>query len=288
MAKYNINNIKFFTKDKRRYVTINQCGVEATYPFDTPATDFPVKAVMMDLDGTTVKSEEFWVYLIQKTIRKLTSNPEFTLADEDLPFVSGFSTAEHLSYCLKKYNLPYTISESDNLYHKTAEYELNEIMEGRGNVDAFRPRDGIKDFLLTLKANGVKIGLATSGLDYKAIPEIVSTFRVLSMGNPADFYDAIITGGKRKQKGNYGTIGELAVKPHPWIYKELALGLGVNADEAIVVEDSSAGLISGRTAGFNVVGFADGNLRQSGLTDECFAVVNDCSELLRIIGLKSR
>lgn len=285
MAKYNINNVKFFTKDKRRYVTINQCGVEATYPFDTPATDFPVKAVMMDLDGTTVKSEEFWVYLIQKTIRKLTSNPEFTLADEDLPFVSGFSTAEHLSYCLKKYNFPYTIAEADNLYHKTAEYELNEIMEGRGNVDAFRPRDGIKDFLLTLKANGVKIGLATSGLDYKAIPEIVSTFRVLGMGNPTDFYDAIITGGKRKQKGNYGTIGELAVKPHPWIYKELALGLGVNADEAIVVEDSSAGLISGRTAGFNVVGFADGNLRQSGLANECFAVVNDCNELLRILGL---
>ena len=285
MAKYNINNVRFFTKNGRGYVTIDQCGVEATYPFDKPTTKFPVKAVMMDLDGTTVKSEEFWVYLIQKTIQKLTNNPDFTLANEDLPFVSGFSTAEHLGYCLKKYNLPYTLAEADNLYHETAEYELNEIMEGRGNAEAFRPREGLKEFLLELKARGIKIGLATSGLDYKAIPEIVSAFRTLGMGEPTDFYDAIVTGGKRKQKGNYGTLGELAVKPHPWVYKELALGLGVNTDEAIVVEDSSAGLISGRTAGFNVVGFADGNLKQSGLADECLTVVNDFNGLLHTIGL---
>ena len=240
----------------------------------------------MDLDGTTVKSEEFWVYLIQKTIQKLTGNPNFTLADEDLPFVSGFSTAEHLSYCLKKYNLPYTLAEADNLYHKTAEYELNEIMEGRGNAEAFRPREGLKEFLLELKARGIKIGLATSGLNYKAIPEIVSAFRTLGMGDPTEFYDAIVTGGKRKQKGDYGTLGELAVKPHPWVYKELALGLGVNTDEAIVVEDSSAGLISGCTAGVNVLGFEDGNIPKSGMRDECYKMVNDFDDVRAALMLK--
>ncbi len=286
MAKYNMSGVKFFTRNKRRYVTIDQCGVQATYPFEKPTTDFPVKAVLMDLDGTTVKSEEFWVYLIQKTIQLLTDNADFRLSQEDLPFVSGFSTAEHLSYCLKKYSLPYSLAEADELYHKTAAFELGEIMQGRGNADAFCPRDGLKEFLLALKANGIKIGLATSGLDYKAIPEIVSTFRVLNMGNPTDFYDAIVTGGKRKQKGDYGTIGELAVKPHPWVYKELALGLGVSPNKAIVVEDSSAGVLSGRTAGFNVIGFADGNIVQSGLADECLAIVDNWNNLLQIIGLK--
>lgn len=286
MAKYNISGVKFFTRNKRSYVTINQCGIEATYPFDKPITHFPVKAVLMDLDGTTVKSEEFWVYLIQKTIRRLTDNPSFTLAEEDLPFVSGFSTAEHLSYCLKKYSLPHTLAEADELYHQTAAFELNEILQGRGNADAFRPREGLKEFLFALKANGVKIGLATSGLDYKAIPEIVSTFRVLGMGEPTDFYDAIVTGGKRKQRGGYGTIGELAVKPHPWVYRELALGLGVEPSEAVVVEDSSAGLLSGRTAGFNVIGFADGNIKQSGLADECLAMVDNWNQILQILRLR--
>lgn len=286
MAKYNISGVKFFTRNKRPYVTIDQCGVEATYPFDKPTSKLPVKAVLMDLDGTTVKSEEFWVYLIQKTIQLLTNDNTFRLAQEDLPFVSGFSTAEHLSYCLNKYNLPYSLAQADALYHKTAAFELGEILEGRGNADAFQPREGLKEFLLTLKANGVKIGLATSGLDYKAIPEIVSTFRLLDMGDPKDFYDAIVTGGKRKQQGSYGTIGEIAVKPHPWIYKELALGLGVNPEEAVVVEDSSAGLLSGRTAGFNVIGFADGNIIQSGLENECLAVVEDWKQILQILGLK--
>ncbi len=286
MAKYNVNGVKFFTRNGRKYVTMNQCGLEATYPMDKPTTKFPVKAVLMDLDGTTVKSEEFWVYIIQKTIQRLTNDENFRLSEEDFPFVSGFSSMEHLSYCIKKYNLPYTVKQADDLYHQTAAFELNEIMQGRGNVDAFQPREGVKEFLLELKKHGVKIGLATSGLDYKAIPEIVSAFRVLDMGDPTEFYDAIVTGGKRKEKGNYGTLGEYAAKPHPWVYKELSLALGVEPSEAVVVEDSSAGLLSGRTAGLNVIGFADGNLIPSGLADECLALVNNCNELLQILGLK--
>lgn len=285
VGTYNISGVTFTTRGEHRYVTINQCGVEATYPFDRPNTVFPVKAVMMDLDGTTVKSEAFWVYLIQKTIRELTADPGFALTEEDLPFVSGFSTAEHLQYCLTKYRLPYSLAQADDLYHRIAAFELEEIMQGRGNVEAFRPREGLKEFLLTLKEKGIKIGLATSGLDYKAIPEIVSVFRVLGMGDPTAFYDAVITGGKRKKPGDYGTLGELAAKPHPWIYRELALGLGVSPEEAVVVEDSSAGLLAGRTAGCNVVGFADGNLIQSGLSEECYAVIRHWKELLPLLGL---
>lgn len=286
MAKYNLSGVRFCTRSNRRYVTLNQCGLEATYPWNKPTTDFPVKAVLMDLDGTTVKSEEFWVYIIQKTIQLLTNNPNFTLSEEDFPFVSGFSSMEHLSYCIRKYNLPYSVKEADDLYHKTAAFELNEIMQGRGNVDAFQPREGVKEFLLKLKANGIKIGLATSGLDYKAIPEIVSAFRVLDMGDPTQFYDAIVTGGKRKEKGNYGTLGEFAAKPHPWVYKELALSLGVEPNQAVVVEDSSAGLISGRTAGLNVIGFSDGNIIPSGLADECLAIVDNWDQLLQVLHLK--
>ncbi|HBM70324.1 MAG TPA: haloacid dehalogenase, partial [Firmicutes bacterium] len=47
-----------------------------------------------------------------------------------------------------------------------------------------------------LKKKNIKIGLATSGLDYKAIPEIVSAFKTLNMGDPLTFYDCIVTGGK--------------------------------------------------------------------------------------------
>lgn len=285
MKKYHVNGVDFFEWKGKPHCTIEQCGVSATYSFERPTTEFPIQAVLMDLDGTTVISEEFWIYLIEKTVKQLTT-PDFTLSEEDTPYVSGFSTAEHLSYCLNKYKVNSTVNEALEVYHKTAKFELNEIMEGRGNADAFKPRKSLKEFLYTLKNAGVKIGLATSGLDYKAIPEIVSAFRVLDMGDPLSFYDAIITGGRRKGDGEYGTIGELAVKPHPWIYSELASGLGVDLKHTVVVEDSSAGLLSGRIAGLNVIGFNDGNLIQSGLHEECYAMVDDFEQLLQVLQIK--
>ena len=285
MKKYNINGVEFFDWNEKPFCAINQCGVSATYPFERPVTKFPIQAVLMDLDGTTVISEEFWIYLIEKTVKQLTT-PDFSLSEEDTPFVSGFSTAEHLSYCLNKYKIDKSVNEALEVYHKTAKFELNEIMEGRGNADAFKPRAGLKEFLYTLKNAGIKVGLATSGLDYKAIPEIVSAFRVLDMGDPLSFYDAIITGGRRKGEGEYGTIGELAVKPHPWIYSELATGLGVDIAHTVVVEDSSAGLLSGRLAGMNVIGFNDGNLIQSGLHEECIVTVDTFDDILNFLQIK--
>ena len=285
MKKYNVNGVEFFDWKGKPYCTINQCGVEATYPFEKPQTEFPIQAVLMDLDGTTVISEEFWIYLIEKTVKQISS-PDFRLSEEDTPFVSGFSTAEHLEYCLNKYKIPKTVNEALEVYHKTARFELNEIMEGRGNADAFKPRAGLKGFLDSLKKAGIKIGLATSGLDYKAIPEILSAFRVLDMGDPIEFYDAIITGGRRKGEGEYGTIGEMAVKPHPWIYSELIGGLNVDKKHAIVIEDSSAGLLSGRLAGMNVIGFNDGNLIQSGLHEECLAMVDTFEDIMQFLQIK--
>ena len=120
------------------------------------------------------------------------------------------------------------------------------------------------------------------------IPEIVSAFRVLDMGEPIAFYDAIITGGRRKGEGEYGTIGEMAVKPHPWIYSELVGGLNVDKKHAIVIEDSSAGLLSGRLAGMNVIGFNDGNLIQSGLHEECIAMVDTFEDVIKFLQIKKQ
>ena len=284
---YKVNGINFIEKKDNLYVEINQCGVDSIYRMPKTKTNKKIKYVLMDLDGTSVKSEEFWVYLIEKTTSKMLDNPNFKLSEDDAPFVSGFSTLEHLEYTKKKYGYKQDINEALEAYHNIARFELNEIMEGRGNTNAFKPRDGLKEFLLALKRNNIKIGLATSGLDYKAIPEIVSTFKVLNMGDPLCFYDSIITGGRQKNSGQYGTIGELAVKPHPWIYRELALGLDVrDLSEAVVIEDSSAGLLSGRLAGMNVVGFKDGNLISSGLDGECLLMVESFQEILDFYNLK--
>lgn len=280
---YKINNAGFFEENGGVRCTLKQCGVEATYPI--PEVKFRPKAeiLLMDLDGTTVKSEEFWMYLMQLTVRRVMKDDGFCFREEDIPHIAGFSTYEHLEYCIKKYKIDCSVAVANEIYHEIAKFELNEILEGRGNAGAFKPREGLKAFLTGAKERGIKIGLATSGLFYKAVPEIVSAFRTLDMGDPVRFYDAVITGGSRK-RGEYGTVGELAAKP-------ASLGLFGTCEQFWSVRSGKnrrigrffRGVLSARLAGLPVIGFRDGNLLKSKMDDLCLATVNDFADVERII-----
>ena len=279
-----LNNITFREGINGVECTIDQTGVCATYPLKPASFTPTAKALLMDLDGTTVQSEEFWIYLIEKTVKTLLKNEKFAFTEEDIPYVSGFSTIEHLTYALNKYHVPADVSTANATYHAIAEKELKEILEGRGNVSAFKPRENLKEFLQSVKGAGIKIGLVTSGLDYKAIPEILSTFRVLDMGDPLEFYDAIITGGKRKIAGQYGSLGELSVKPHPWVYAEIGMSLaGENKENVVTLEDSSSGVLSSRLAGYGVIGLSDGNIGKSGMESFCLTMTDSLEDVWKFI-----
>jgi beta-phosphoglucomutase-like phosphatase (HAD superfamily) len=256
-------------EDKTLVFVKSQLGYPAIYPLREPVFNSPAKAVLTDLDGTSVHSEKFWIWIIQETTASLLDNPRFELEDEDEPQVSGHSVSEHLQHCVRKYCPDKTLEEARRKYFEIAHHEMKEIVEGRGRKDAFVPNPGLKDFLLTLKSNKIKIGLVTSGLYEKAWPEILSAFRTLNLGDPLDFYDAIITAGQTLRKGQTGTMGELAPKPHPWLYAETArIGLEIPVEQShhvIGLEDSSAGVLSIRLAGFTALGISGGNIERSGI-----------------------
>jgi len=211
----------------------------------------------------------------------------FKLEESDIPFVSGHSVSEHLQYCIDKYCPGESLDKARNFYFDHVNREMKEIMEGRGRKNAFVPQEGLKEFLLALKAKGIKIGLVTSGLYEKAMPEILSAFRALDMGEPTDFYDAIISAGYPLRKGSVGTLGELSPKPHPWLYAETcAVGLGVGFDErgsVIAIEDSGAGVCSARIAGYTTIGLAGGNIKESGTMPMCSRYCNNLAEILDYI-----
>lgn len=259
----------------------------AYYPVHPVEMRKPVKAVLMDLDGTTVRSEEFWIWIIQKTVASLLSNSKFELEDTDIPFVSGHSVSEHLKYCIKKYCPEKTVEEAREIYFGHTHYEMDEIMKGRGRKGAFTPSPGIKEFLLELKAMKVKLGLVTSGLYEKAYPEILSAFETLGMGDPKDFYDCIITAGFPLRKGDVGTLGELSPKPHPWLYAETCrVGLGINfadRNSVIGIEDSGAGVCSIRLAGYPTIGIGGGNIIESGTRELCNYYCETFEEILKVI-----
>ncbi|WP_146663456.1 HAD family hydrolase [Anaerohalosphaera lusitana] len=277
----------FFDSHVLAYVN-SALGYPAYYPIQPVEIKKPTRAVLMDLDGTSVRSEGFWIWIIQMTTASLLDKPEFELSDEDLPFVSGHSVSEHLQYCIDKYCPDKTIEQARDYYFEHTHREMNEIMNGRGRTDAFVPTPGLKNFLCELKSRKIKIGLVTSGLYEKAWPEIVSAFKTLNMPDPKEFYDAIITAGFPLRKGSVGTLGELSPKPHPWLYAEVArVGLGIepqNNTQVIGIEDSSAGVCAIRLANFPVVGLAGGNIAQSGTLGLCHHHCNDLNQILKIIG----
>lgn len=282
-----LGGVTFSERDGETYGTMNAYGVDVSYKLKPVTLARPVEAVLMDLDGTTCTSEEFWMYVIELTVKKVIGNPLFALEQADVPHVSGFSTVQHLSYCFDKYapDKKIDMHRAVEIYHGIAECELDKIMHGTGRTDAFKPTEGLKEFLSEVKSRGIKIALVTSGPEYKAIPEITSVFRTLGMGDPLKFYDSVIMGGRRKDVGQYGTIGEVACKPHPWVYTEVAyMGLKITEPSHVLgIEDSAAGAMALRFAGFPVVGLNSGNISASGVDELCCAKVDKLNDILKLL-----
>ena len=272
--------------DKTLAFVTSSMGSPALYPVPEVTFSGPAEAVLMDLDGTSVHSEAFWMWVIAQVTARLLHDPAFTLAPEDEPFVSGHSVSEHLLYCLEKYAPGHTVEEARDLYFDIVGHEMREIMAGRGRPNAFTPSPGLKEFLCELKSRGIKIGLVTSGLYEKAWPEILSAFQTLDMGDPLEFYDAIITAGF-PFRGQCGTLGELAPKPHPWLYAETArVGLGLDParrHRVIGMEDSGAGVVAIRLAGFAAIGISGGNLAASGTRPLLLAQYDNLCDALPVI-----
>lgn len=262
-------------------------GYPAYYRLKQTEIKPPIKAVLMDLDGTSVRSEEFWIRIIEMTTASLAGKPDFKLEKADLPYVSGHSVSEHLQYCIDKYCPDETIEKAREYYFTHTHREMDEIMQGRGIKGAFTPSPKLKEFLLALKAMNVKIGLVTSGLYEKAYPEILSAFNTLGMGDPKEFYDAIISAGYPLRKGSVGTLGELSPKPHPWLYSETCtVGLNIPESErchVLGIEDSGAGICSIRLAGYGAIGFDGGNIDSSGTKALCNYFCRDFDEILQLI-----
>ena len=107
------------------------------------------------------------------------------------------------------------------------------------------------------------------------------------LGDPTQFYDCIITAGQALRPGQAGTLGELEPKPHPWLYAETArVGLNMPFErrhKVIGVEDSSAGVVSIKLAGFSCIGVSGGNIDKAGVGELCDYRVDGLMEILDII-----
>ena len=254
----------------------------------------PLKAVLFDLDGTCVKSEPLWIAVILAVTNEMRQRENLPAREsfepDDMPHVSGRTVPEHLAYCRAKF-FPHGSAEGarrvyDRITKSDDEMEaIGAALRSKGK-SPYEPAAGLKELLLELRGRGVKIAMVTSGLYYKAWPEVEEAFRKMNLGDPLEFLDGLITAGQRVEKGRAGTMGDAIAKPWPNIYLETARALGLRSELSahfVVVGDSASDVGSARTAGLAAIGVEGGNIDEAGVRQMCFRMARDLHEVWRML-----
>lgn len=297
------------------------------YPIIKRKREKPVKAVLLDLDGTCVNSEPLWIEILLRVTRKMIVKKidEFkTLStidgnnkiidlnnnlkilengfpERDHSYIAGFTVEEHLNYLRTKY-FPFETStvnarkyyndmtNSRNLKEQedksTEFYQIIDYLLQKG-IKPYAPKPGMALFINTLLKKGIKVGIVTSGLFYKAWPELKTTFDAenIDINNPNLYY---ITAGIKPEAGHpNGTIGDISAKPKPGIVKDIfgsiqqdfaRENISIDMDNVDYLGDSHTDTFSGLTAGVPVTGMKGGTIEIGHFESFCNKMMEDFYE----------
>ena len=97
----------------------------------------------MDLDGTSVHSEPFWIWIIQMTVATLLGNPRFELEHVDQPFVAGHSVSSTCRTASTSTAPAGRWRRLAQLYFEHTHRELDALLAGNGRREAIQPAPGL-------------------------------------------------------------------------------------------------------------------------------------------------
>ncbi|ELY54459.1 HAD family hydrolase [Natronolimnohabitans innermongolicus] len=184
-----------------------------------------MSAVLFDMDGVLVDSEDYWVEFERDELFP-DAVPH---ADVDLAETSGMNFREIYDYLEAEYGTAIARSEWIDRFDAAAEEIYTERVE---------LLDGLRDLLAELETAGVPTAVVSSS-PHDWIRTVLERFdlegefdRVIS----ADDIDA-------------------ASKPEPDVFEYAADEMGVPAEECVVVEDSENGIVAADRADAAVVAY---------------------------------
>jgi beta-phosphoglucomutase len=178
-----------------------------------------LKAVLFDMDGVLVDSEEF---ICQAAVEMFREKGLIVQPEDFIPFV-GTGENRYIGGVAEKYNFPVDIEEV-----KKRTYEIY----GRIVRNKLKPLSGVKEFIASCKKRNLKIAVATSADEVKMI------INLREIGLPVETFDVTVNGLQIERK-----------KPFPDIYLKAAELLGVPPGNCLVVEDAPSGIKSAIAAG---------------------------------------
>ena len=185
-----------------------------------------IKGAIFDFDGTLVDSMFIWDSFGEDYLRSLGKEPRECLAET----FKTFTLEQSAAYYKEHYGVTLSVREIVNGINATiAEIYRTKVML----------KNGIKDFLESLRLNGVKMCIAT--VTDKPIVE-----------------DVLKRLGIRAYFGKIFTCAEVGFsKETPHIYREALTYLGTNKAETVVLEDALHALITAKNDGFSVAAVYD-------------------------------
>lgn len=183
-------------------------------------------AVIFDLDGSLVDSMWIWREIDIEYLGRFG----IALPDNLQSLIEGMSFTETAVYMKEYFGIPDSVEQMKSDWNQMAwDKYMNEV--------PLKP--GIPEFLEGCKANGIKLGIATSNSR-----ELVEN--VAKAHNLHNYFSCIMTGCD-VNKG----------KPAPDIYLAVAKELGVSPDRCLVFEDIVPGIQAGKNAGMEVCAVED-------------------------------
>jgi len=180
-------------------------------------------AVIFDMDGVLIDSEPLWKIAMEDVFKSVGCN----LTRKDFQKTVGLRIDEVISYWYQ--HSPWEVVSKDEV-ERNIVLRMIELITENGS-----PLTGVIEMLTFLKANGLKIGLATSSYSV-----LINT--VLDVLDIRHFFDYTHSA----ENEDYG-------KPHPAVYLTVATFLNVQPTKCLVIEDSLNGIISGKAARMKVV-----------------------------------
>lgn len=153
----------------------------------------------------------------------------------------------------------------DQLPDTLLEEYLSEVDENYQNIlrrsEDVKPIAGLYEFLESIRANGHRLGLATSA------PPLNIELGLEKLKLEGVFEVVI------------GKVDVVNGKPHPEVYLTTVERLGLPLERCIVFEDSKAGIQSALSAGMPVVGIASGHSKEDLLKEGVSLAVDDFRDL---------
>lgn len=208
-----------------------------------------IKAAIFDLDGTLIDSMGVWHDIDVEFLKERNLEMPKELGKE----ISAMSFESVAIYFKKLFNLEESVEEIKSIWLKMAMEKYSQI--------TLKP--GAKDFLLYLKEQGIKVGLATSNTT-------ILLESVLKANGVYDLFDAITITNEVERS-----------KCFPDVYLLASQRLDVHPNNCIVFEDLLAAIKGAKSANMKVACVQDDHAHDSidELKSEAHFYINSYDEL---------